>query len=643
MYKQTSSLGSETLGGGESESWRLQLGARPYKGGVSFRVWAPKRHQVEVVFEGGDRAAVLTREDGGYFSALVAGAGPGSLYRYRLDGDEIVPDPCSRFQPQGPHGPSLIVDPDRYAWNDQTWGGVRLHGQILYELHVGAFTREGTWDSAAEKLPLLRNLGVTVLEIMPIAEWEGRWNWGYDGVDLFAPSHHYGDYEALKRFVDRAHGLGLGVILDVVYNHVGPDGNYLNCFSDDYFTDRYKNDWGAAINYDGPNCDGVREFFIQNACYWISEFHLDGLRLDATQDIYDGGPVHVLAELSRRARSVAGERAIVLIAENEPQDVRCLAPIEAGGYGLDGMWNDDFHHASRVALTGRREAYLTDYQGIPREFIACVKRGFLFQGQYYSWQKKRRGTQVTREPASAFVCYLQNHDQTANCIEGRRLGALVDPAAYRALTALLLLAPETPLLFMGQEFAASVPWVFFADHKPDLAKVVLEGRKEFLSQFPSYASPEAQQTVPDPAAESTFNMCKLDWGEREAHAEDYALHRDLLRLRRQDAVLARQSRFDVDGAVLAEDAFVLRFFGGELGDRLLLVNLGAQRRLEILGEPLLAPLAEGNWHLLWSSDARCYGGPGIVNPYQDSQWTLPGRSAAFFSSNNPAPSVTSHS
>jgi maltooligosyltrehalose trehalohydrolase len=639
MYKQTLGDACAASNCSEVESWRLQLGARPSEGGVSFRVWAPKRKRVEVISEGGDGFGVLRREEGGYFAGLVPGIGPGSLYRYRLDGNEIAPDPCSRFQPEGPDGPSLVVDPERYAWNDQDWRGVRLHGQIFYELHVGAFTREGTFDAAAEKLPLLRELGVTVLEIMPVAEWAGRWNWGYDGVDLYAPSHLYGDHEALKRFVDRAHQLGLGVILDVVYNHVGPDGNYLNCFSGDYFTDRYKNDWGKAINYDGPHCEAVREFFIQNGCYWISEFHLDGLRLDATQDIHDRGPRHVLAELSRRARSVAGERPIVLIAENEPQNVICLAGEEAGGYGLDGMWNDDFHHASRVALLGRREAYLTDYQGTPREFVACVKRGFLFQGQYYRWQKKRRGTRVTHEPAAAFVCYLQNHDQTANFIEGKRLGALAHPGDYRALTALLLLAPETPLLFMGQEFASSAPWVFFADHQPDLAKRVWDGRKEFLSQFPSHASPEAQQTVLDPAADSTFNMCKLDWSEREAHAEAYALHHDLLRLRRDDPVLARQSRADVDGAVLADDTFLLRFFGGESGDRLLIINLGAQRRLETVGEPLLAPFPEGGWHLLWCSDARRYGGPGVINPYQESHWIVPGRSAAFLSSQEPARSV----
>jgi maltooligosyltrehalose trehalohydrolase len=537
----------------------------------------------------------------------------------------------------------MVVGPNDYKWSDQEWRGIRLQGQVIYELHIGAFTREGTFDAAAEKLSDLRELGITLLEIMPVAECPGRWNWGYDGVDLFAPSHNYGDYEALKRFVDRAHSLGLGVILDVVYNHVGADGNYLHSFSDDYFTDRYENDWGAAINFDGPNSDGVREFFVQNACYWIREFHLDGLRLDATQDIHDRGRVHVLAEISRRTRSVAGERQIVLIAENEPQDVICITATEKGGYGLDAMWNDDFHHTSRVALTGLREAYFTDYQGNAQEFISCVKRGFLFQGQYYQWQKKRRGSRVRNEPASAFVCYLQNHDQTANCIEGKRLGALAHPAAYRALTALLLLAPATPLLFMGQEFAASAAWLFFADHKPDLAKLVLSGRKEFLSQFPSYGSPEAQETIPDPAADSTFTMCKLDWGERESHAPTYDLHRDLLRLRREDPVLAQQSRECLDGAVLTDRAFMIRFFGAEQGDRLLLINLGTQRRLETLGEPLFAALPQAAWHLVWCSDARRYGGPGIVNPYRDGQWTLPARSAAFFSSNSPARSLSNHS
>jgi maltooligosyltrehalose trehalohydrolase len=529
----------------------------------------------------------------------------------------------------------MVVDPEAYAWRDQSWPGVALAGQIFYELHVGAFTPEGTLDAAAEKLGGLKALGVTLVELMPVAECPGRWNWGYDGVDLFAPSHNYGDYDALKRFVDSAHALGIGVILDVVYNHLGPDGNYLTFFSDDYFTDQYKNDWGAAINFDGPNSTEVREFFLQNACYWIGEFHLDGLRLDATQDIYDNGPVHILSELSRRTRFVAGERQILLIAENEPQDVRCVAGVEKGGFGLDAMWNDDFHHACRVALTGRREAYFTDYEGRAQEFVSSVKHGFLFQGQYYVWQKKPRGTRVTDEPAAAFVWYLQNHDQTANCAEARRLAGLSNPLAYRALTALLLLSPGTPLLFMGQEFAAETSWFFFADHKEDLAKTVLKGRREFLAQFPSYATPESQAAIPDPSSRPTFEQCKLDWSERERHGEQYALHQDLILLRREDAVVSRQARADVDGAVFSREAFLLRFFGGQAGDRLLIINLGSHYELPSLSEPLLAPVAEKPWHLVWSSDAPRYGGPGIVDPRHDGKWILSGFSATFFSSQTP--------
>jgi maltooligosyltrehalose trehalohydrolase len=624
----------------QTSDWRLDLGAEPTHDGVSFRVWAPQRKTVEVILESEGRTIALEPQSDGYFSAMIRGLGAGCLYRYRLDGQVICPDPCSRFQPKGPHGPSMVADPNAFVWSDQEWKGIELHGQIMYELHIGTFTPEGTFDAAAEKLDALKDLGITVIEVMPVAECPGRWNWGYDGVDLFAPSHNYGDYEALKRFVDRAHSLGLGVVLDVVYNHVGPDSNYLKCFSKDYFTNRYETDWGPALNFDGDNSTQVRNFFIQNACYWISEFHLDGLRLDATQNIYDAGPVHVLAEISRRSRRTAGDRRILLIAENEPQDVTCLKPVEDGGYGLDAIWNDDFHHASRVALTGHREAYFTDYQGTAQELVALAKRGFLFQGQYYQWQKQPRGSWVTNESAAAFVFYLQNHDKTANLPDGRRLEHLSNPAAYRALTALLLLSPATPLLFMGQEFEASAPWVFFADHKGNLARTVLTGRQEFLAQFPSYGTPEAQQRVPDPALESTFERCKLNWVERESHKESLALHCDLLRMRRDDPVLARQSRAQLDGAVFNDSAFVMRFFGGQEGDRLLLINLGAQLNLESLSEPLLAPVSQMSWHLLWSSDAPRYGGRGIVNPYKKTRWSLPALSATVFSSIQPAPPIS---
>jgi maltooligosyltrehalose trehalohydrolase len=465
---------------------------------------------------------------------------------------------------------------------------------------------------------------------MPLAEFPGRWNWGYDGVDLYAPAHVYGPPDDLRSFVDRAHALGLAVILDVVYNHFGPDGNYLKAFSDDYFTDRYKNEWGEAINFDGPGSPEVREFFTQNACYWIAEFHFDGLRLDATQCIYDSGLDHILAALSRRARETAFPRKIIITSENETQDVKLLAPTEKGGYGLDALWSDDFHHSARVAVTGRREAYYTDYKGEPQELLSLVKRGFLYQGQYYQWQKKERGTPVTSEPAAAFVFYTQNHDQVANHPQGERIQMLAGPSRCRTLAALMLLAPQTPLLFMGQEFAASSPFLYFADQPPELGVKVSAGRKEFLSQFPSYATPEVQKEIPDPGAESTFLRSKLNLAERETHAETYRLYQDLLRLRREDPVIAAQARERLDGAVVGPAAFVIRFFGEE-GDRLLLVNLGTDLEYNPSPEPLLALPAGKSWNLIWSSEDPRYGGAGRLHPYQNGKWHLSGGSAVFLS------------
>lgn len=613
-------------------NWRLGLGAEVQEAGVRFRVWAPKHRRVEVVLEGREvEAFPLEPEDKGYFSGTVPGIGAGARYRYRFNNGGCYPDPCSRFQPEGPHGPSMVVDPGAYAWKDEGWQGALLSGQVIYEMHIGAFTPEGTFDAAAREIEELRRIGITMIELMPVAEFPGRWNWGYDGIDLYAPSHVYGDPEGLKRFVDTAHQHGMAVILDVVYNHVGPDGNYLKAFSDDYFTDRYQNEWGEPINFDGPNASEVREFFIRNACYWIAEFHLDGLRLDATQQIFDSSPRHVLADLSRRAREAARPREIVLIGENECQHVILLAPVEKGGYGLDALWNDDFHHSARVALAGRREAYYTDYRGEAQEFISAVKRGFLYQGQHYMWQNKGRGSRVTTEPAAAFVHYIQNHDQIANHLRGERLNVLASPSRVRAITALLLLMPQTPLLFMGQEFGASSPFLFFADHNDSLAPLIHKGRKEFLAQFPSYATPAAQREIPDPNVEETFLRTKLDFSEREKHAEIYRLHEDLLKLRREDPILSLQLREEIDGAVLGPQAFVLRFFGSEEEDRLLIINLGPDLDLRPAPEPLLAPVKPGGWRLVWSSDDPRYGGPGAVHPCGPDGWRLPGGSAVFLS------------
>jgi maltooligosyltrehalose trehalohydrolase len=616
----------------------MTLGAQVETGGVRFRVWAPKRARVDVVLEESGRSFPLMKDEAGYFSGLVPIATAGMLYRYRLDNGDAYPDPCSRYQPRGPHGPSLIVDPSTYAWRYPDWQGVRMQGQVIYELHVGTFTPEGTLDATIGQLDELKDCGVTVIELMPLAEFPGRWNWGYDGVDLFAPAHVYGDPDALKRFVDAAHERGLGVILDVVYNHFGPDGNYLPAFSDLYLTDRHPNEWGQAINFDGQGSGPVREFFIQNACYWITEFKLDGLRLDAVHAIYDDSPVHVLAELSRQARVAAGARSIVLIAECESQLITTIQSIEGGGWGLDGVWSDDFHHISRVALTGRGQAYYSDYRGTAQELLSVIKRGFVYQGQRYQWQKKPRGTVVKNEPASGFVFYLQNHDQVANHLHGDRIHALASHARYRAIAALLLLAPETPMLFMGQEFGASNPFLFFADHHSDLAAKVYEGRKKFLAEFPEYATPEAQAAVPDPADEATFQRSCLDLSERRRNAPIYRLHKDLLRLRRDDAILTRQDRRSLDGATLSPQALVLRYMGPADDDRLLVVNLGPDLNFMPAPEPLLAPVRDGSWTLQWSSEHPLYGGPGIVNPLSEQGWRIPSATATVFRSVRKEPS-----
>src|SRR5215467_5446305 len=520
------------------------------QGGTYFRVWAPRRRTVEVVIEGGaernrdDQVSLeLTPEGAGYFSGVIQQVGAGDLYRFRLDGEaQLYPDPASRYQPEGPHGPSQIVDPARFEWTDHEWRGVELRGKVIYEMHIGTFTREGVWAAAMRELDELARLGITLIEVMPVADFPGKFGWGYDGVNLFAPTRLYGSPDDFRRFVDRAHAIVIGVILDAVYNHLGPDGNYLREFAQDYFTERYTTDWGAAINFGGENAGPVREFFIANAGYWIDEFHLDGLRLDATQTIHDASGDHVLAAITPRVREAARGRSTLLVAENESQDVTLLHPTQSGGYGFDMSWNDDFHHSARVAVTGRNEAYYTDYLGTPQELISAAKWGYLYQGQRYRWQAKRRGTPTRDVAQSALVIYLQNHDQVANSGRGERLHQLTDPGRFRAMTAALLLALQTPLLFQGQEFCASSPWLYFADHTPELARLVRKGRREFLGQFPSLATPAMAACLADPGDRATFERCKLDLAERERHQWAMDLHADLLALRRDDPVLGGRKR-----------------------------------------------------------------------------------------------------
>ena len=594
------------------------------------RVWAPACGRVEIVFERGrgpSRAVAMERDGEGFHEALVEGVRAGDRYWYRLDGDRLRPDPVSRFQPEGPHGPSEVVDPASFKWTDGEWRGLRPDGHVIYEMHVGTFTPAGTWQAAAAELSELARLGVTIVEMMPVADFAGRWGWGYDGVNLYAPTRVYGTPDDLRRFVDRAHALGLGVILDVVYNHFGPDGNYIGEFSPEYFTDRYKNDWGQAINFEGPA--PAREFFVQNAGYWIDEFHFDGVRLDATQDIHDASPTHVVASMIERARTCAHEagRHVYIAAENEPQDTRLVRPPSAGGYGADAVWNDDYHHSALVALTGRREAYYQDYKGTPQEMVSCAKFGYLYQGQWYTWQNKPRGTFALDLKPYRFITYLENHDQVANTPFGRRVHQMTSPGRYRAMMALTLLGPGTPLLFQGQEFGASSPFLYFADHRKELTDSIRDGRREFLAQFPSVTDANVLAALPPPGEASTFARCKLDPAERHAHAEAYAFHRDLLALRREDPVLAAAGSRGVHGAVVASEALVLRYEGGEAGDRLLVVNLGCDLDFAPAPEPLLAAPPGCRWTVRWSSESVEYGGQGTPPLDLPSRCRFPGEAA----------------
>lgn len=620
------------------------VGAAVEAGGTSFRVWAPAARSVTVRIENdGGAERGLAAEAGGYHAAAVAGVGHGDRYRFRLDGGEPLPDPASRFQPEGPLGPSEVVDPSRYRWRDQGWRGLGREDQVLYELHVGTFTPEGTFRAAAGKLGHLADLGVTAVELMPVNNFPGRFGWGYDGVNLYAPHREYGAPDELRFLVDEAHRHGLGVILDVVYNHLGPGGDFLKRFSPAYFSGRYLTDWGEALNFDGEDAGPVRDWVVGNGVRWVAEFHVDGFRLDATQNIYDfaEGREHVLAAFARAAREAAGGRAVLLVGENEPQETRLIRPREQGGMGLDMLWNDDFHHSAVVALTGRKEAYLTDHRGSAQELVSLAKRGFLYQGQRYRWQAMPRGTPTRGLAPAQLVTFLQNHDQIANVGRALRGHQMASPARYRALTALLLLGPGTPMLFQGQEFAASQPFWFFLDGSGEAAERVARGRLKEIAQFESMAEPEMQAVVAHPDDPETFARCKLDWAEAGRNGEALALHRDLLRLRREDAALraARRRHDGLDGAVLGgtADAFCLRFFGPGDDDRLLLVNLGHDLELPIMPEPLLAPPEGHDWELLWSSEHPRYGGIGARHPRPDAPWVLPGRGALLLRPGPPWP------
>ncbi|NLG18416.1 MAG: malto-oligosyltrehalose trehalohydrolase [Fibrobacter sp.] len=534
--------------------------------GIHFRVWAPVHRMVQVVFSSNFSSGKpqkeiplplqMDQEKNGYFSAHIDALPPGVLYGFKFDGKErAFPDPASRFQPDGPVGLSRVIDPGRFKWSDSTWRGIPREGNILYEMHIGTFTQEGTWDAASGELEELSRMGITVLEILPVADFSGNFNWGYDGIFQFAPSRSYGHPDQFRHFIDKAHSLGIGVILDVVYNHFGPGRSLFEKYSPYYFSSIHKTEWGAATNFDGEFCTPVREYFLSNARYWIEEFHLDGMRIDATQQTFDDSPVNIMQEITDTVRKSAGGRSTLIVGENEPQDSSLLSK-----YKFDSLWNDDFHRTAMVALTGHAEAYFSDYMGTPQEFISSAKYGFLYQGQYYSWQKKTRGTPSLDLPTECFVNYLQNHDQIANTCRGIRIHHLCGPGRYRAMTALLLLGPQTPLLFQGQEFAASTPFHYFSDRDGQNVPGAVNGRKTFLSQFKSIAFVNGP-IGPQPSNPEAFLSCKLNFGERISKQQYYSLHCDLINLRKNDPVFKTSGRKRIDGAVLGREIFIIRFFG----------------------------------------------------------------------------------
>lgn len=587
--------------------WFLERGATVFAdGSTRFSVWAPRVEtgSVIVVGAGGRSKHPLERQPSGVFETTVPGLGAGADYFYRLDGERDRPDPVSRHQPAGVHGPSRTVDPASYRWSDSGWRGVDMADLLIYELHVGAFTAAGTFDALAERLPYLRELGVTAIELMPVAEFPGRRNWGYDGVHPYAPQSSYGGPEGLRRLVDAAHREGLAVLLDVVYNHLGPEGNYLGEYGP-YFTDRYGTPWGEALNFDGPESDEVRRYFIDNALYWITEYHIDGLRLDAVQMIFDFSAFHILDELAEAVHREAAAcgRRVQVIAESDLNDPRLVRRRDLGGYGLDGMWNDDFHHAVHSALTGEQNGYYVDFGGI-EPVVRSLSDRFVLSGRYSAYRRRRHGAPATDVPADRFVVFVQNHDQVGNRAAGERLSRLVGLDELKLAAAVLLLSPFVPLLFMGEEYGETNPFLYFVDHgDPALLEAVREGRRREFKAF------GWTKMVPDPASEETFRRSSLEpeRAQRPPHSQVAQLYRDLIGLRRSEPCLRpARARLNVDFDSHA--GWLTIAFGSPNSDLFVAHNLESEPR-EV---PVSVPA--GGWTRRLATDDEPYGGAGPSGP-----------------------------
>jgi maltooligosyltrehalose trehalohydrolase len=581
------------------------LGATPLGGGrTEFLVWAPRAQRVEVRLLGPpERLVPLSAGERGYHHAFVEGADPGCRYFYRLDGDKERPDPASRFQPEGVHGPSEIVDCN-FDWQDSAWRGLPLEQLIHYEIHVGVFTPEGTLEAVVPRLDELKDLGITAIELMPVGQFPGQRNWGYDGVSPFAVQNSYGGPHALKNLVDACHARGLAVVLDVVYNHLGPEGNYLADFGP-YFTDFYHTPWGPAVNYDGAESDEVRRYFVENALYWVTEFHIDALRLDAVHAIVDPSARPFLQELGsavhRRAEEL--QRRIWVIPESDRNDGRLIRGREAGGLGLDAQWSDDFHHALHTLLTGEEGGYYVDF-GKVEHLARAFSDGFVFTGQYSSYRRRRHGNDSRDIPARRFVVCAQNHDQVGNRLLGERLSRLVSFEALKLAAGVVLLSPFVPLLFMGEEYGETAPFLYFVHHSdPALVEAVREGRRREFSRF------QWQGKVPDPQDEKTFLRCKVNCDLRRdgEHRVLNEFYKELIRLRKELPSLAHLSKTDMEVAGFeAEKAlFVRRWSGSDQSFAAYNFNDDAAT--------LRLPVPSGTWRkLLDSADPRWGGSGGSI-------------------------------
>lgn len=523
---------------------RMPFGAEWCDGSARFRLWAPAAREVEVCLSGakGMSSIPLERGEQGWFEVTAAAAKPGTLYRYRIDGEREVPDPASRFQPRDVHGPSEVIDPFAFHWQDDAWAGRSWSEAVIYELHVGTFSKSGSFSGVREKLEYLAELGVTAIELMPVSDFPGRRNWGYDGVLPFAPDSSYGRPEDLKQLVQAAHQHGIMVFLDVVYNHFGPEGNYLGAYAPQFFTDRHKTPWGNGINFDGAESRVVRDFFIHNALYWLTEFHLDGLRLDAVDAIVDDSSPDILTELAEAVqKAVSPGRKIHLVLENDRnQSERLRRTEQCRSLTYDAQWNDDIHHVLHVLVTGEQDGYYSDYADRTLDLLGrCLTSGFAYQGEISLYRNSKvRGESTEGLPPTVFVSFLQNHDQVGNRAFGERMVTLAEPKAVRAAAEILLLSPAPPMLFMGEEYGTQNPFLFFCDFEKDLAAAVTAGRRNEFARFVRFSDPDSRKGIPDPNAESTFEASRVDWDviEEPAHQGWLNLYRQLIKLRHEYVV-----------------------------------------------------------------------------------------------------------